>query len=1176
MDYFDKTKEELVKELLELQQEIDFLKATNRVLIDEPDSAEKALQESEAKYRGLIENSPDAICIYCEGKIVFVNKACLLLVAATNAEELIGKPVMQFVHPDSRELVIERMRRTVTEGVVLPLVEEKFLRLDGSVVNVEVKAMPISMNNKPAVQLIVRDISERKHIQEALRESEEKYRLIFENSPLGLLSFDEKGVIITCNEMFAQIIGSSTGKLIGLDMLQLPDKKLVVEIQKVIDGGVGFYEDVYQSTTANKRTPLSAFFAPMHVGNGVIRGGVGIVKDITERMQAKEELKERKEKYRGLSEAAFESIFLSEKGKCIEQNQTAQNTFGYTNEEAIGRYGTEWIVPEDREMVMANMLKGKEDPYEATALRKDGSTFPCMLRGKMMHYKGRDVRVTSLTDITDLKHAEAVASEKEHLINSIAENSPNIIYIFNVAQGRNIYTNRNISKLLGYQEDEINDKDPDFFNKLIHPDDIQQFDIFYKNIGTLPINEVFDFEYRIMSKGGKWVWFKGSEKEFERVNGKVVSLIGTVQDVTSKKKAEVALRESEAKYRAVVENGFEGILIIDFEGKVLFANPALLKIFHYSEFSEVLGKSVFAFLAPESIPAAIADLTKVVQGSKLDVVEYRGITSEGKTINIESIGKLIDFEGTKADIISVRDITAKKAIETALRESEEKYRLIAENTSDGIIAMDAENRIQYASPAYLKQIGYNETEEFGRTADSIYTMIHPDERDVLFTNIFKAIEGKKPDLAYSYRALHKTGQYVWREDNAKFRYDADGNYLGCYVVCRDITERKKAESLLQESEEKFRLIAENTEDTIAVLDLDLTITYVSPSIKKLTSMSEDDVVFQKIDKILNAESLKKVKALFYKILPGEMDATAQQQSYPPIELEEYHQNGSVMWMELSFSFLKDANNKPIGLVTVTRDITGRKKIERELIAAKEKAEESDRLKTAFLNGVSHEIRTPMNGILGFASLLKELDLSGDQKNEFIDSIEKSGNRMLETITTIVNTALIQSGEMLMSVSEINVNKLVKQALSRFKPESDEKGLQIWCNCPAETNELIIKTDEEKLNFILSHLIKNAIKFTDFGHVDFGFTLKKPKLGEPVEPSELEFFVKDTGIGIPENRQSAIFAPFEHSDIVNIRAFQGVGLGLSVSKAYIEMLGGNIRLESKEGEGSTFYFTIPMV
>jgi len=1191
MEYFDKTKDELIADLIHMKQENNSLRASLEANNSNPDVAGKALLESETKYRNLIENSPDAICIYREGIIVLANKACFQLMDTNNEADLIGKPVIDFVHPDCRKLVIERMKTTVAEGVVLPMAEEKLVRPNGSVVDVEVKAMPITLNNKTAIQLIVRDISERKHILEALRESEEKHRLIFENAPLGLLSFDENGVIITSNRMFAQIVGTTIDKLIGLNMLQLPDKKLVAEIQNALNGGIGSYEDVYQSVTSNKLTPLSAFFAPMHVGNGLIRGGVGIIKDISELIQAQEELQERKAKYRGLSEAAFESIFLSEKGICIEQNKTAETTFGYTNEEAIGRYGTEWIVPEDREMVMQKMLTSDENPYESTALRKDGTTFPCMLRSKMMHYKGKDVRVTSLTDITDLKLAKTLASEKEYLMNSIAENSPNLIYIYHVEKGQNIYTNRSISKLLGYNEEEIKDSDPDFFNKLIHPDDIRQFDAFYKNIGTWPQNQVFDFEYRILSKTGDWVWFKGSEKEFERVNGLVISLIGTVQDVTTKKKAEDALKESEAKYRALVENGFEGILIIDFEGNVLFANPALLEIFEYSDFEEVKGKSVFLFLAPESMPAAIADLTKVVQGLDMEVAQYNAITANGKQINIESLGKLIDFEGSKADIISVRDITAKKAIETALRESEEKYRLIAENTSDGIIGFDAENRIQYASPAYLKQLGFSEAEELGRNADSIYNVIHPDERDDLFASIFNAIEDKKPELTYSYRALHKTGQYIWREDNAKFRYGADGKYLGCFVVCRNINERKKSESLLRESEEKFRLIAENTEDTIAVLDLDLTITYVSPSVKKLTKLSREEVVFQKIDKMLNAESLKKVKALYHEILPAEREGTARQQSYPPIELEEFHTDGSPIWMELSFTFLKDNNNKPIGLVTVTRDITKRKKIEQELIAAKEMAEQSDKLKTAFLQGINHEIRTPMNGILGFASLLKELDLSGDQQTEFIVSIEKSGNRMIETITTIVNSALLQTGQMEVALSETNVNKLIKQTLIHFKPQSDEKGLQISSYCPEDENDLIINTDEEKLGFILSHLVKNATKFTDHGFIDFGFAIKKPSasltlnaksdaasttpFGELAEPRELEFYVKDTGIGIPENRQLAIFEPFQHADISNIRAFQGIGLGLSVSKAYIEMLGGEIRLESQNGQGTTFYFTLPL-
>ena len=252
--------------------------------ITQSKQSEEALKESELKYRMLVENSPDAIAIYVDGIVVFVNNECLRLMTATNASQLLGKSVMQFVHPDYRVLVIERMRKASSEENVLPLTEERFIRLDGSAVDVEVKAVPIRFGKKMAVQLIIRDITDRK--------------------------------------------------------------------------------------------------------------------------LAEEEIIEKKEKYRGLSEASFESIFISEKGICIEQNLMAEKMFGYTTEEAIGRHGTEWIVPEYREIVTKNILTGYEEPYEAIALKKDGTTFPCMLHGKMMHYKGKEVRVTSLSDITERKRVE--------------------------------------------------------------------------------------------------------------------------------------------------------------------------------------------------------------------------------------------------------------------------------------------------------------------------------------------------------------------------------------------------------------------------------------------------------------------------------------------------------------------------------------------------------------------------------------------------------------------------------------------------------------------------------------------------------------------------------------------------------------------------------------------------
>ena len=1047
MNYQTQTKDELIEELLKLQKESDLIRGSNTVNTVQVTLTKKALEESEIKYRELIENSPDAITIYSEGKIILVNKECLRLMAAKSAEELVGKHIIQFVHPDSRALVIEQMRKAATEGVVLPLAEEKFIRLDGSLVDVEVKAMPIRINSKPAVQLIVRDITKRKRMFEALRESEAKYRLIFENAPLGLLQFDDKGIIVTCNEMFAQIIGSPIGKLVGLNMLSLPDKKLVIEIEKTLDGRIGRYEGLYQSFTASKITYLSAFFAPMEVGDGTVRGGVGIIKDITERMQAKEELEESNEKYRGLSEAAFESIFLSERGICIEQNLTAQKTFGYSSAEAIGRYGTEWIVPEDREMVMEHMLRCLEEPYEATALRKDRTTFPCQLRGRTMHYKGREVRVTSLTDISIRKQVEAKIAEKEYLISRIAESSPNLIYIYDVAAGHNIYTNGSISKLLGYPEDELTDNDANFREKLVHPDDLKQFEIFDKNLETWEPNKVFDFEYRLLSHEGKWLWFKGSEKEFQRLDGKIVSLVGTVRDITTEKLALVALRESEAKYRALADYGFEGIIIINLEGNILFANPSLIKTFEYETLEEIIGKNVFGFIAPESIPLAIEDLTKMAQGVELDVAYYVGITSKGNKIWFESIGKIIDYEGVKADLISVRDVTAKKA----------------------------------------------------------------------------------------------------------------------------------AEDLLRESEEKFRLIAENTGDTITMLDMDLNVTYVSPSIEKLCGLSVKEVTFQNIRNILHPNSVQKVNELFAEIIQLEMSGDSQLADYPLLELEEYHQNGNVFWMELAFSFLKDSANKPIGIVTISRDITERKKAEKELIAAKEKAEESDRLKTAFLQGVSHEIRTPMNGILGFAGLLKEVNFTGDEKEEYIRAIDYSGKRMLNTIGNIVDTALIQSGQMPVSISETNINNQIEQIFNLSKAEAKQKGIEISCQTPANAEDIIINTDEGKLFSVLSKLVNNALKFTDHGKVEFGFK-RKDETSKPAGSGiddELEFYVTDTGIGIPADRQKAIFENFEHADIANARAFQGVGLGLSISKAYVEMLGGKIGVESKAGNGTTFYFTLPV-
>lgn len=249
---------------------------------------------------------------------------------------------------------------------------------------------------------------------------------------------------------------------------------------------------------------------------------------------------------------------------------------------------------------------------------------------------------------------------------------------------------------------------------------------------------------------------------------------------------------------------------------------------------------------------------------------------------------------------------------------------------------------------------------------------------------------------------------------------------------------------------------------------------------------------------------------------------------------------------------------------VAVDITELKQTEAELIKAKEKAEESDRLKTAFLAGISHEIRTPMNGIMGFANLLQDSDLSSDEKKEYIHIIEKSGKRMLNIINDLIDISKIEAGQINLFFKETNINKLLEDLFAFFKLEVEEKGLSFRYETGLSDNASMVLVDKERIAQVISNLLTNAIKFTDKGEIVFGYELKG---------DELEFFVRDTGIGIESEMQPVVFERFRQIDNTYARKYEGSGLGLSISKAFVEKHGGRMWLDSTEGEGSSFYFTL---
>lgn len=378
------------------------------------------------------------------------------------------------------------------------------------------------------------------------------------------------------------------------------------------------------------------------------------------------------------------------------------------------------------------------------------------------------------------------------------------------------------------------------------------------------------------------------------------------------------------------------------------------------------------------------------------------------------------------------------------------------------------------------------------------------------------------------------------------------------TLYNDISRLKKTEMDLIASEIRYRSLFESAKDGILILDAETgKIVDVNPFLIDLLGFSHDQFIEKSIweigvfkDIITNQDKfieLKKNEYVRYNDLPLET------------------KDGRIIHVEfVSNVYLADNQNV---IQCNIRDITARMVIEKELTIAKEHAEESDHLKTAFLANMSHEIRTPMNGILGFAGLLKEPNLTGEEQQKYIQIIEKSGARMLNIINDIISISKIESGLMDVNISESNINEQIEYIYTFFKPEVEGKGMQLLFKNPLPFSKAIIKTDREKLFAIFTNLVKNAIKYSEQGSIEFGYNKK----GE-----YLEFYVKDSGIGIDSNRQKAIFERFIQADISDSHAYQGAGLGLSISKAYVEMLGGKLWVESEKGKGSTFYFTIPYI
>lgn len=366
--------------------------------------------------------------------------------------------------------------------------------------------------------------------------------------------------------------------------------------------------------------------------------------------------------------------------------------------------------------------------------------------------------------------------------------------------------------------------------------------------------------------------------------------------------------------------------------------------------------------------------------------------------------------------------------------------------------------------------------------------------------------------------------------------------------------RMKAEKELR----KLSRAVEQSPNSIFITDIDGIIEYANPTTMKLTGYSSEELIGQNPRIFSSFEKPKEEYALLWNTIKAGKEWKG--------EFHNKKKDGGLFWESTRISPILDDDNEITHFVSISEDVTESKKLTMELIEAKERAEESDRLKTAFLHNISHEIRTPMNAIIGFSGFLSDSSLNHEKRLQFTDIIIQSSNQLLSIISDIVNIATIEAGQEKIHESEIYLNSVLKLIYEQFMLKAEKKRISFNVETFLSDDDDRIISDETKLVQILTNLVGNALKFTKQGQVNFGYTL---------ENDELKFFIEDTGIGVHPEMHEEIFKRFRQVESNMERKFGGSGLGLSISKAYVELLGGKIWLVSALGKGSTFFFTIPL-
>lgn len=753
------------------------------------------------------------------------------------------------------------------------------------------------------------------------------------------------------------------------------------------------------------------------------------------------------------------------------------------------------------------------------------------------------------------KRIENLLCDRESRYRELVENANSAIVRWK-ADGTLTFINEYAQRFFGYASEEVIGQHVSF----LLPDKEStgtDFAPLVQDIVSHPERYVSNTNENIC-RDGRRVWMAWTNKPIFDSDGQVKEIMGVGVDISELKATEEALCESETKYRIVADNTYDWEFWLDPQGRFVYCSPSCERITGHAAKDFLDDPSLrVRLIHPDDRVRFEAHLVDVEQAHTAGEGEWRFIRHDGTVRWVAHVCQPVfdemgQFIGVRS---SNRDITERKADEKVLRENEERLRLALDAAYVVSFEWDIQRNEVRRFVSHEPAFSVTSDEQPG-TFEEVVAVVYPDDRELFRANVAAALASENGDYESEHRIVRPDGEVVWLYERGRVKHNEAGQPVYMIGLAQDVSQRKTAEAALRDSEELYRAIGESIDYGVWVCDKLGRNIYASPSFLKLVGLTQEQCSNFGWGNLLHPDDAERTIAAW----------------------KECARTGSVWNIEHRFRGV-DGQWHPIlarGIPVrddqgnikfwagINLDIADLKKIEEDLAVAKLTAEEANRAKSEFLANMSHEIRTPMTVFLGAIEHLLQIDQIPEHR-PLLEMSEQSAQRLRLLIDAILDLSRIEARGMEIEEAEFDIRNCLGSAVALFALAAREKNLTLETDVGADV-PLRVVGDAVKLGQVLINLIGNALKFTHEGEVRVSVLRRS---------DTLEFAVADTGIGIPEDKQHLLFQSFSQTDSSFQRRYGGSGLGLAISKGLVQLMGGQINVQSREGSGSVFTFTLPL-